>query len=240
MYLYGVQPTMYSVYGVYVQLTYIQFISKASIANCYRREIFTVMFSAFQLRPPPSAGVLSLQQSLTTISDLKIEIPERVSGAKITIWIGPVLCCRWIDDQIIVNKQKCVDSVQPTRTMAERDWKINKSRFQCTENLKVVHEQICKISGCCCTWKGPLGTLPILFFIVGRITIKSHIKGCGERIQFLPNIPAPTRRRDPWGDLDGVLELTLVCRLHILHPYIHTYENMTYPFYTPLRIFCMA
>ena len=39
-------------------------------------------------------------------------------------------------------------------------------------------------------------------------------------------------RRDPRRDLDGVLQLTLVCRVHILEPYIHTYENMTYALYS--------
>ena len=58
--------------------------------------------------------------------------------------------------------------------------------------------------------------------------------GPGLEIQFLPNFPGPppptTGCADPCGDLDGVLELTLVCRVHILEPYIHTYENMTHGF----------
>ena len=47
----------------------------------------------------------------------------------------------------------------------------------------------------------------------------------------------PTTGPDPCGDLDGVLELTLVCRVHILEPYIHTYENMTWGFMPLARDF---
>ena len=71
-----------------------------------------------------------------------------------------------------------------------------------------------------------------MFFIVAPITIITREgkswQQPGLEIQFLPNIPPPTTGcADPCGDLDGVLELTLVCRVHILEPYIHTYENMT-------------
>ena len=75
--------------------------------------------------------------------------------------------------------------------------------------------------------------MPILFFIVAPITIITEGKKlAGFRNSIFAKhsgrlLHPQTGCADPCGDLDGVLELTLVCRVHILEPYIHTYENMT-------------
>ena len=55
-------------------------------------------------------------------------------------------------------------------------------------------------------------------------------------IRFLP----PTLSLAPCWDLDGIFWLTLVFRVHISAPYIHTYENMTYGFILRVWIFWLA
>ena len=85
------------------------------------------------------------------------------------------------------------------------------------------------------------GGVPISFFIVVRITIITDKKSWPPRFRnsiFAKHSESPpTTGLDPCGDLDGVLELTLVCRVHILEPYIHTYENMTWGFMPLARDF---
>ena len=65
----------------------IQFISKASIAESYRREIFTVMsaYEHFSPNPLPLLPATVIIAIAGTISDSKFQNLERVSGGKITI-----------------------------------------------------------------------------------------------------------------------------------------------------------
>ena len=64
----------------------IQFISKASIAGSYRREIFTVMSAYEHFSPHPPLPLPSVIIAIAgTISDSKFRNLERGSGGKITI-----------------------------------------------------------------------------------------------------------------------------------------------------------
>ena len=64
----------------------IQFISKASIAGSYRREIFTVMSAYEHFSPnPPNFPCTVIIAIAGTISDSKFQNLERGSGGKITI-----------------------------------------------------------------------------------------------------------------------------------------------------------
>ena len=126
-----------------INLMCIQFISKASIAESYRREIFTVMSAYEHFSPnPPNFPCTVIIAIAGTISDSKFQNLERVSGGKITIWIEGNPLLSWIDGQIIVNKQKWV---QPFLTMArlalekengiwwQKDFELNeygKKRFE--------------------------------------------------------------------------------------------------------------
>ena len=103
-----------------INLMCIQFISKASIAGSYRREIFTVMSAYEHFSPnPPNFPCTVIIAIAGTISDSKFQNLERGSGGKITIWIEGNPLLRRIDGQIIVNKQKWVElQLQPFLTMA--------------------------------------------------------------------------------------------------------------------------
>ena len=157
-----------------INLMCIQFISKASIAESYRREIFTVMsaFEHFSPNPPsPCSPATVIIAIAGTISDSKFQNLERGSGGKITIWIEGNPLLSWIDGQIIVNKQKWVElQLQPFLTMArlalswrkKRKWGIGiggkKSKTLSSTNMETSLSKEGR-------------AVPILFFIVAPITI---------------------------------------------------------------------
>lgn len=156
---------------------YIQLISQASIGATYRREISQSCRPPEHCAPAPSSAVI-----IAIVDDnfrFKISNPRKGFWCQNYHLNGTHPLLARIDDQIIVNKQKCVDSVQPFLTMKSKNW----NHAQSSRKYQSLHLFIWKhglVFGCAST----SGTSPILFLIVGRITIITHIKGGGGEFNF--------------------------------------------------------
>ena len=165
-----------------INLMCIQFISKASIAEPYRREIFTVMSAYEHFSPSPPSPATVIIAIAGTISDSKFRNLERGSGGKITIWIEGTPLLGGIDGQIIVNKQKWVgQKLQPFLTMARiaLSWEKKKKSRRAWSSTNMETSQL---------------SARLANFVLHCCSDNNHNGqkvGRGLEIQFLPNIPSP-------------------------------------------------